>query len=169
MPKNSHVAFHLRHVHMRVAWADAAANDLEAGREHVDVAERAVGHAALNAEGGVHGRLHLSPKRAEARPVVHVLDDCDRRHGPRRHIVVPILARGDGSARRFFRPDHSCPREANDWRQLAVDDDRWLDREADGAPLRRDDLETVADRWRVPGLESFKILGRERIFGHCFS
>jgi len=41
--------------------------------------------------------------------------------------------------------------------------------ETDGAPLRRNDLEPVADRRRVPGFESFEILGREGILGHCFS
>jgi hypothetical protein len=35
-----------------------------------------------------------------------------------------------------------------------------------GPPLRRDDLEPVADRWRVPGFESFEIPGVERIIGH---
>src|ERR1700677_3480785 len=40
--KDGHVAFHLNHVHMRVARPDAAANDLKAGREHVDVAERTI-------------------------------------------------------------------------------------------------------------------------------
>ena len=45
-----HLAFHLHHVDVRVARADATADDLETRCEHVEVAERAVGDAADAAE-----------------------------------------------------------------------------------------------------------------------
>src|SRR5271167_481524 len=77
--KDVHVAFHLNHVHMRMARPDAAANDLEAGREHVDVAERPIGDAAAHSETCVNGGLNLSPESAVARRIVEVLNDRNRR------------------------------------------------------------------------------------------
>ena len=63
--RDVYVTLHLNHVNMRMAWPDAAANDLKAGGQHVDIAKRAVGYATRHAEGGMDSRLHLAPERAE--------------------------------------------------------------------------------------------------------
>ena len=90
-----HVALHLQYMHMRMAWPDPAANDLEARSEDIDVAKGAIGYAAGHTECGMHGRLHLAPKGAKARTVVHVLDNGDRRHAnPPLHSRTNLLAEG---------------------------------------------------------------------------
>src|ERR1700678_768097 len=71
--KDGHVAFHLNHVHMRVARPDAAANDLKAGREHVNVAERTIGDTAAHSEACMDSGLDLAPECAKPRTVGDVL------------------------------------------------------------------------------------------------
>src|SRR5579863_1693404 len=68
------VAAHLHHMDVRVAWADPPAENLEARREHVEVAERSIGDAAFDAEREMRRRLHLAPEGAIAGLVVDVLD-----------------------------------------------------------------------------------------------
>src|ERR1700679_74620 len=97
--KDGHVAFHLNHMHVSMARPDAPANDLKAGREHVDVAERTIGDATGHAEGGMDSRLHLAPERAKPGTIVDVLDDSDGREAASRHVVVPVFARRDRTAR----------------------------------------------------------------------
>ena len=94
--KDVHVAFHLNHMHMRMARTDAAANDLEAGREHVDVSERPIGDAAAYSETRMHGGVDLAPERAEARRIVEVLNDHDSRKAFGLTIFIPVLAGGTG-------------------------------------------------------------------------
>src|ERR1700677_1978789 len=167
--KDGHVAFHLNHVHMRVARPDAAANDLKAGREHVNVAERTIGDTAAHSEACMDSGLDLAPECAKPRTVVDVLDNSDGREAASRHVVVPVFARGNRTARPFFGADDTRPCKTNDGRQFPIDAHHGLDGEAYGAALRRDNLEAIADRRGVPGFERVEIFGGERIIGHSFS
>ena len=128
--------------------ARPAANDLEARSEHIDVAKGAIGYAAGHTECGMHGRLHLAPPGPQARTVVHVLDNGDRRHADPRYIMVPIFSRRDGSARRLLSPDYACPGKTNDRRQLGVDDYHRLDGKALGPSLG----ETISSPLQIVGV-----------------
>jgi len=119
--KDVHVAFHLNHMHMRMARTDAAANDLEAGREHVDVSERPIGDAAAYSDTRMHGGLDLAPERAEARRIVEVLNDHDSRKAFGLTIFIPVLAGRNGSTRRLLSADHAGSGEAHDRRQFPID------------------------------------------------
>src|SRR5580693_5779051 len=126
---------------------------LEAGREHVDVAEGPIGDAAAHSETCVNGGLYLSPESAVARRIVEVLNDRNRRKPFGLTIFVPVFAGRNGSARRLCSADHAGSGETNDWRQFPIDAHHRLDGEAYGAALGRHVLKAVADRRRVPDSE----------------
>ena len=107
-----HVAFHLDHVDVRVARADPTADDLEAGRQHVDVAERAVGDAAADSEASMDGGVDLAPERAEARRIVDVLNDRDVGRPLASQYSYQSSRGGIGSARRLLGADHAGAGEA---------------------------------------------------------
>jgi hypothetical protein len=87
------LATHLNKMHMRMARHDAAADDLKAGRQHIEVAERSVCDATLGAEREMNRRLHLAPEGAEAGTIVDILDDGDCRQVVGGDVIVPFLAR----------------------------------------------------------------------------
>ena len=71
-----------------VARGDLAGQDLEGGREHVEVAEGAVRDRAPQAEPGMNLRVHFSPEGSNAWLVIEVLDNRDRRYSPARDVFV---------------------------------------------------------------------------------
>src|SRR3984957_7583562 len=165
-PENVRVAVHLHHVNMGVTRPDPAADDLEAWREHVDVSERPIGDAAGDAEASMHGRLHLTPERPESRTIVDVLDHGDRWQAVSSYVLIPVLARRDRAARRLLRADEPGAGKPHDRGEFPVDDDHWLDCEADRPTSRRHDLEPVADRRRIPSLQGPESPRGERRFAH---
>ena len=161
--ENAYVAIHPHHVNMRVARPDAAADDLETWSQHIDVAERAVGDAAAHAQARMDSRMDLAPKGAEAWRIVEILKDRDGWKSLGGAILVPVLARRDGSSRRLLGADHARAGKTDDRRQFPVDDHHGRGGEANRAPFRRDDLEAIANRRRVPGSKSVEVFGSERI------
>ena len=71
-----------------VARGDLAGQDLEGGREHVEVAEGAVRDRAPQAEPSMNLRVHFSPEGSNAWLVIEVLDDGDGRYSPARDVLV---------------------------------------------------------------------------------
>src|SRR5579872_6937197 len=106
----------------------------------------------MHAEREMHRRLHLSPKGAEARTIVDILNDGDGRQVASGDVIVPLLARRDGRSRFFFGADQTRTREADDWRQFAIRRDHELNRETDRSTLWDDKFQAVADGRRVPCL-----------------
>jgi hypothetical protein len=157
-----HVAFHRNKVDMSMAWPDTAADDLKTGREHVEVTKRAISDASGDPEPGVNCCLHLSPKSAKAGPIVNVLNDGNRGQVTCRDIVVPIFTLRHGSTRRFLCSYEAGPGQTDDRRELAVNGDHRLHCETNGATLRNDKLQRVADRRCVPALQDLEIGCGER-------
>ncbi len=156
-------------VDVGMARPDAAADDLEAVGEHVAVAERAVGDAALGAESLVDGAVHLAPEGAVTRPVIEVLDHDDGGHVRVLHILIPVRAVGNGTAGSLPSTDRAGAGEADNGLERAIGGDHRLDRETDGLALGRDHLKAVADRWRVPGAQGLEVVAGEGAFGHRVS
>src|SRR5271165_3794241 len=137
-------------MHMSMARTDAPADDLKAGRERIDVAERAIRDATQHAKRQVYGRLNLAPERAIPRSIVDVLERHDRRETFGGDVIVPVFARRDWPARRFLRPDQASARQADNRRQLAIGRDHVFHSKADRTALGHDQLEAIADCWSIP-------------------
>ena len=149
---------------MGVAWHHAAADDLEAGGEHVEIAERAVGDAAKHAEGEMHGGLHFTPEGAEAGEIVDVLQQGHGRQVAGFDVFVPVFTRRDGATRHFTGADQAGAGEADDRLEAAIGGDHVARGEAHGATLRHDQFQAVADGWRIPLRENFEIGAGKGIF-----
>ena len=155
-----HLAAEIHDVDMGVRRIDHA-DDLEPGRDHVEVAEGAVGDAAEGAEPLVDVGVHLAPEGAGAGRLVQVLEHDDGRQVGVGDVLVPaqagllvLLARPAGRRRGAYA---SRARDAADRGQRGVGRGEGLEREAAAATRGRHDLDGVADRRRVPPAQRFQV------------
>src|SRR6185312_4493566 len=82
------------------------------------------------------------------------------------HVVVPIGPVCHLAARYFGGADHADARQADDRLGRVVDADHRLHGVAEAAALRVGDLQTVADRGRVPLRQHVEVSLGERPVGH---
>ena len=136
-----------------MAGSDASGEQLEIGGDHVQVADRAIGDAALHAQSLVHRRVDLAPEGAVARLRIEILDHGDGRPGRGGDMFVVGKAHGPdlvgGRSWALSCADRRGSGMANDGRQGREGADERPAGEAHGTPPRVHDLQGIAYRRRV--------------------
>jgi len=157
MPNTFTSAADLNHVHVGVAGSDPAADNLEAGSEHVE----GRGNDPLVTQPRTPSPrctvgLHFAPERAIAGSIIDVLQHRNGGQIVGRDVIVPVLARPESSRAAFsFARIRPVRRQADDRRKLAGPP-RIIGstREPHGAPFGSDQFETIADRRGCPNVLS---------------
>src|SRR5262245_10627840 len=158
-------------VHIGVGGNDRAGQHLEARRDRRNIADRSVGDHPEAAERLMNVRLYLTPERAIADvlavEVFHHHDTGLRRACDIIEVIQPFLhVAGLPERHRVLRFERYRLGEADDGRKLGKWAMQVLDRVAETAALRRDDLDQVAHRWRIDRLQKIEMGSARR--GHEF-